>query len=106
MGCDYNLAMALSEKQKKYLRRLAHPLSPVVMVGNAGVTDGVVGELERALSDHELVKVSARVGERDARKEALASLANRTAAEIVQQVGNVGVFYRRRQELAKILLPD
>jgi RNA-binding protein len=106
MGCDYNLAMALSEKQKKYLRRLAHPLSPVVMVGNAGVTDGVVGELERALRDHELVKVSARVGERDARKEALESLANRTAAEIVQQVGNVGVFYRRRQELAKILLPD
>src|SRR5450631_1815245 len=106
MGCDYNLAMALSEKQKKYLRRLAHPLSPVVMVGNAGVTDGVVGELERALRDHELVKVSARVGERDARKEALASLASRTAAEIVQQVGNVGVFYRRRKELAKILLPD
>jgi RNA-binding protein len=106
MGCDYNLAMALSEKQKKYLRRLAHPLSPVVMVGNAGVTDGVVGELERALRDHELVKVSARVGERDARKEALESLANRTAAEIVQQVGNVGVFYRRRRELAKILLPD
>jgi RNA-binding protein len=106
MGCDYNLAMALSEKQKKYLRRLAHPLSPVVMVGNAGVTDGVVGELERALRDHELVKVSARVGERDARKEALVSLANRTAAEIVQQVGNVGVFYRRRRELAKILLPD
>jgi len=106
MGCDYNLAMALSEKQKKYLRRLAHPLSPVVMVGNAGVTDGVVGELERALRDHELVKVSARVGERDARKEALASLASRTAAEIVQQVGNVGVFYRRRKDPAKILLPD
>jgi len=76
------------------------------MVGNAGVTDGVVGELERALRDHELVKVSARVGERDARTAALASLASRTAAEIVQQVGNVGVFYRRRNDPAKILLPD
>ena len=98
--------MALSEKQKKHLRRLAHPLSPVVMLGNAGLTDGVVSELERALTDHELVKVSARVGERDARNEALTSLASRTGAEIVQQVGNVGVFYRRRKELAKILLPD
>ena len=98
--------MPLSEKQKKYLRRLAHPLSPVVMVGNAGVTDGVVGELERALHDHELVKVSARIGEREARKEALASLASRTAAELVQQVGNIGVFYRRRKDTAKILLPD
>ena len=57
--------MALSEKQKKHLRRLAHPLSPVVMLGNAGLTDGVVKELDRALADHELVKVSARVGERE-----------------------------------------
>jgi RNA-binding protein len=98
--------MALSEKQKKHLRRLAHPLNPVVMLGNAGLTDGVVSELDRALTDHELVKVSARVGARDARNEALASLASRTGAEIVQQVGNVGVFYRRRKDLAKILLPD
>jgi RNA-binding protein len=98
--------MTLSEKQKKHLRRLAHPMSPIVMLGNAGLTDGVVSELDRALTDHELVKVSARVGERAARNEALALLANRTGAEIVQQVGNVGVFYRRRKELAKILLPD
>jgi RNA-binding protein len=54
----------LSEKQKKHLRRLAHPLNPMVMLGNAGLTDGVVNELDRALTDHELVKVSARVGER------------------------------------------
>jgi RNA-binding protein len=98
--------MALSEKQKKHLRRLAHPLSPIVMLGNAGLTEGVVSELDRALTDHELVKVSARVGDRDARNEALASLASRTGAEIVQQVGNVGVLYRRHKDLAKILLPD
>jgi RNA-binding protein len=99
-------AMALSEKQKKHLRRLAHPLSPIVMLGNAGLTDGVVAELDRALTDHELVKVSARVGERDTRNEALAALCSRTGAEIVQRVGNVGVFYRRRASLPKILIPD
>jgi RNA-binding protein len=98
--------MELSEKQKKHLRRLAHPLSPVVMLGNAGLTDGVVNELDRALTDHELVKVSARVGERDARNEALASLATRTSAQLVQRIGHVGVFYRRRKDLPKILLPD
>ncbi len=98
--------MELSEKQKKHLRRLAHPLSPIVMMGNAGLTDGVVNELDRALTDHELVKVSARVGERDARNAALATLAARTSAHLVQRIGNVGVFYRRRKELAKILLPD
>ncbi len=98
--------MALSEKQKKHLRRLAHPLNPIVMLGNAGLTDGVVNELDRALADHELVKVSARIGERDSRNQALAALAARTSAELVQRVGHVGVFYRRREDLAKILLPD
>ncbi|MGC1522559.1 MAG: YhbY family RNA-binding protein [Steroidobacteraceae bacterium] len=98
--------MALTEKQRKHLRRLAHPLNPLVMLGNAGLTDAVVAELDRTLTDHELVKVSARVGERASRDAALDSLASRTGAEIVQRIGNVGVFYRRRQGLAKILLPD
>jgi RNA-binding protein len=98
--------MALSEKQKKHLRRLAHPMSPIVMLGNAGLTDGVVSELDRALTDHELVKVSARVGERTLRDAALDEMATRTASELVQRVGHVGVFYRRRADLAKILIPD
>jgi RNA-binding protein len=106
LSSDYNPPMALSEKQKKHLRRLAHPLSPVVMLGNAGLTDGVVNELDRALTDHELVKVTARVGERGVRDEALAELASRTQAELVQRVGHVGVFYRRRPELPRILIPD
>jgi RNA-binding protein len=98
--------MSLSEKQKKYLRRLGHPLSPIVMLGNAGLTEGVVKELDRALTDHELVKVSARVGARTARDAALNDLAVKTASEMVQRIGNVGVFYRRRTEMPKILLPD
>jgi RNA-binding protein len=98
--------MALSEKQKKHLRRLAHPMSPIVMLGNAGLTEGVVKELERALTDHELVKVAARVGERSQRDAALDDLAQRTQAELVQRIGNVGVFYRRRVDMPKILLPD
>jgi RNA-binding protein len=98
--------MALSEKQKKHLRRLAHPMHPIVMLGNAGLTDGVVSELERALTDHELVKVGARVGDRDARNAALSTLAARTASELVQRIGNVGVFYRRSKTLPKIVIPD
>ena len=103
---DYNPVMALTEKQKKHLRRLAHPMNPIVMLGNAGLTDAIVAELDRALTDHELVKVSARIGERDARNRALAMLANRTLSELVQRVGHVGVFLRRRSELPKILIPD
>ena len=98
--------MELSEKQKKHLRRLAHPLNPIVMLGNAGLTDGVVNELDRALSDHELVKVSARVGDRHTRDAALTTLGARTSSALVQRIGNVGVFYRRHGHLPKILLPD
>ncbi len=98
--------MALSEKQKKHLRRLAHPMSPVVLLGNAGLTEGVVSEMDRALHDHELVKVGARVGDRTARDAALGDLARRTSSELVQRIGNVGVFYRRRGDLPKILIPD
>jgi RNA-binding protein len=98
--------MHLSEKQKKHLRRLAHALNPIVMLGNAGLTDGVVSELDRALNDHELVKVSARVGAREARDAALDGLAARTRALLVQRIGNVGVFYRKRADLPKILIPD
>jgi RNA-binding protein len=98
--------MQLSEKQKKHLRRLAHPLHPLVTVGNAGLTDGVVAELARALTDHELVKVSARVGDREQRDAALEELARRTAAVMVQRIGNVGVFYRRGEGLPKVILPD
>jgi len=76
------------------------------MLGNAGLTDAVVSELDRALTDHELVKVSARVGDRASRDSALETLAVRTSAALVQRVGHVGVFYRRRQSLPKILLPD
>jgi len=98
--------MQLSERQKKHLRRLAHPLHPLVMLGNAGLTDAVVGELDRALADHELVKVSARVGERTTRDAALEELARRTQASMVQRIGHVGVFYRRGEGLAKVLIPD
>jgi RNA-binding protein len=98
--------MNLSEKQKKHLRRLAHPLNPIVMLGNAGLTDGVVNELERALTDHELVKVSARVGDRESRNAALDELATRTLSTLVQRIGHVGVFYRRGKGVAKVLLPD
>ena len=98
--------MNLSEKQKKHLRRLAHPLSPIVMLGNAGLTDGVVNELDRALTDHELVKVSARLGDREARNAALDELATRTSSALVQRVGHVAVFYRRGKGVAKVLLPD
>lgn len=98
--------MPLTEPQKKHLRRLAHPLGPVVMVGQDGDSPGVVRELDGALAAHELVKVRARVGDREERDALLDRLAQATKSELVQRIGNVGVFYRRHPDKPRIILPD
>ena len=98
--------MALSERQKKHLRRLGHDLHPIVLVGQRGLTPGVVGELKLALEHHELVKLRARVGDRESRDEIFAELARQTGSEFVYRIGNVALFYRQNNEMQKILLPD
>jgi RNA-binding protein len=98
--------MALTDPQKKHLRRLGHALHPLVLVGQKGVTAGVVAELARALEDHELVKVRARTGDRGSRAGALAALAAATASELAFTIGNVGLFYKKNKRLSRILLPD
>ena len=98
--------MALSERQKKHLRGLAHALHPLVLVGQKGLTPGVAAERARALEHHELVKLRVRAGSREERDAILAELARRTASEFVYRIGNVGLFYKKNSTLQKILLPD
>ena len=98
--------MDLTERQRKFLRGLAHPLEPLILVGNAGLTAGVVKETARALHDHELVKVKVRGADREARERAFEALASQTGSASVHRIGHVGVFYRRNPKLAKIVIPD
>ena len=58
--------MELSERQRKYLRGLGHALNPVLLIGQHGVTPAVVAEAQRALHDHELIKVKFRGADREA----------------------------------------
>jgi RNA-binding protein len=102
----YNPAMSLTQHQKKHLRRLGHGLQPVILLGQQGLTDAVAREMDAALTAHELLKVRARVGDRALRSEVLSDLARRTGSELVQTIGNVGLFYRKNKELQKVLLPD
>jgi RNA-binding protein len=95
----------LTEKQKKHLRGLAHAREPVVMIGQGGLTPAITGELETALGAHELVKVRARVGDRDQRDSIFAELAQQTRSALVQRIGNVAVFYRPSKDKPRIILP-
>ncbi len=81
-------------REKKSLRQIAHHLDSVILIGDQGVTPGVELETERALKDHELIKVKISISDREARDAAAHALAATCHAEIVQRVGRVFVFYR------------
>ena len=97
--------MQLSEKQRRHLKGLAHPLKPVILMGNSGLTEAVVAETLRALNDHELIKVRLPGLDREERDAALALLAERTQSVMVTRIGHVAVLYKRHPELPRIVLP-
>jgi RNA-binding protein len=97
--------MALTGKQRRHLRALAHPLKPLVQIGKDGVSDALVAATDQALLDHELIKV--KVGENAGleRHAAAEALAARTHSEVAQVLGNTVVLYKRRAEDPAIELP-
>ncbi|TVP55491.1 MAG: YhbY family RNA-binding protein [Halomonadaceae bacterium] len=90
--------MALSSEQRRQYRSIAHNLKPLVTVSDEGPTDGMVAELERALNDHELVKIKLSSTDRDDRQAAISDLCQRTGAELVQTIGKVAVLLRRAKQ--------
>ncbi|MFN2301898.1 MAG: ribosome assembly RNA-binding protein YhbY [Gammaproteobacteria bacterium] len=97
--------MDLTDKQRKYLRTLAHPRKPIVTLGNAGLTDAVIAELDLALDAHELVKVRVRAADREERDALIDTILVRTGAAQVQRVGHVLTLYRRNRDNSKVTLP-
>lgn len=97
--------ISLTDKQRKYLRTLAHPRKPIVTLGNAGLTEAVISELDLALDAHELVKVKVRAADREERDALIGTILARTGAAQVQRVGHVLTLYRRNRDSAKIKLP-
>lgn len=94
-----------TNRQKRYLRSLAHSLKPVVRVGQRGVTPALGSALDDALLAHELVKVKVEAGGRAARDALIDEICRIGDAHLVQRVGNVAVIYRRNERKPKIELP-
>lgn len=76
------------------LKRIAHHLDPVVLIGDQGVSDAVTAEAERALSDHELIKVRIHSGDRTVRAALASELAASCGAMVIQSIGKVVVLFR------------
>ena len=90
--------MPLSSSRRSELRAQAHKLSPVVLVGDKGLTDEVIAEIDRSLKAHELIKVRASAAERDARGTWMETICAKLGAEAVQQIGKVLVIYRENEK--------
>ncbi|WP_323839415.1 ribosome assembly RNA-binding protein YhbY [Photorhabdus africana] len=96
--------MALNKKQVQHLKSLAHPLKPVVMIGNNGLTEGVLAEIEQTLSYHELIKVKIAGEDRETKNLIADAIVRETGAYNVQIIGKILVLYRQSEE-RKIILP-
>jgi RNA-binding protein len=93
--------MALTTKYKQQLKAQAHPLKPVVLIGQHGVTDGVKKEIDQALNDHELIKVRMRTEDRDLRRTSFADICESLSAELVQLLGGIAIIYRKNEQQEK-----
>ena len=87
----------MNAKLKKKFRAIGHGLNPAVTIAGNGLSDSVVAELNRALDDHELIKVKI-VGDRDERADIIAELRQIEASEIIQTIGGVALIYRPAKE--------
>ena len=90
--------MSLTATQKKQFRSLGHTLSPLVTVAGNGLSEGVQLEVDRALEDHELIKVKFNVGDREVKKTLIAQLCDQVQAQLVQQIGNIALIYRPAEQ--------
>jgi RNA-binding protein len=98
--------MALTPKQRAYLKSLAHPLKPILQIGKEGATEAVAGTIEGAFRTRELLKVKVLEASPETAQEVATALSERIdRIELVQVIGRTIVFYRRHPTNREITLP-
>lgn len=92
------MTLLLTPRERAALKARAHALEPVVQVGQAGLSDALVAEVDRALLAHELIKVKLGGADREIRASLTQELCARTGSAEVQQVGKLVVLWRPRPQ--------
>jgi RNA-binding protein len=101
----YNCVMkTLNSKQISYLRGLGHALNPVVMIGDKGLSETVLREIDISLKSHELIKIKVQGDNRELRVKMLEEICEKLACVTVQHIGKQLVVYRRADK-PQIILP-
>lgn len=95
----------LTGKQKRYLRAMAHHMTPIFQVGKGGTNDHLIRHIEEALEVRELIKVSVLNNCMDDPKEIGVEVAANSGAELVQVIGKTIILYKESKDNKKIELP-
>jgi RNA-binding protein len=85
----------ITKVQLKRFRAIGHRLKPVVTIAGNGLSDAVMGELNRALKDHELIKIRINAEDRNDRDTTIEQIRVDSESHIVQRIGNVALFYKQ-----------
>jgi RNA-binding protein len=86
--------LELTSRERSELRSAAHPLHPVVLIGDNGLTDAVLKEIDRALNSHGLIKVRAGGSDRDEREAMLATICDTLSCAAVHHLGKILILFR------------
>ena len=87
--------MQLDNATIKRLKGIGHDLKPIVMIGNKGITPSITEEIDRALTDHELIKVKLPAGTKEERDVIGAQLAAAANASLVHSIGRMSLLFRK-----------
>ena len=87
--------MKISNDDKKHLRRLGHSLNPVVTVASNGLSENVLAEIDRALNDHELIKIKLAVGDSTAKRQVIDAICEKFSAQVVQSIGHIVLLLKK-----------
>lgn len=96
--------MSLNKKQIQHLKGAAHALKPVVLLGNNGLTEAVVAEIDYALNHHELIKIKIPTDDKETKALIVEAICRETKSIQVQVIGKTLVIYRESAE-KKIRIP-
>ena len=86
--------MSVTAQDKKHFRSIGHSLKPIVTVAQKGLTENIKSELNRALNDHELIKVKVAVESRESKEALVKEIQSAVSAECIQKIGHVLLLYR------------
>ncbi|ALF59350.1 YhbY family RNA-binding protein [Psychrobacter urativorans] len=87
--------MELDNATLKRLKGIGHELTAVVMIGNKGITPAITEEIDRALSDHELIKVKLPAGSKEERDTVTTELAKNAKAQVIHTIGRMALLLRK-----------